>query len=287
MIVVTGATGKLGSQIVDRLLEHVPANQLGVSVRDTDKAAHFAADGIRVRRGDYADPESLVDAFAGADQILIVSAGATGRDAVEQHIVAIDAAVAAGAQRVLYTSHMGSSPDSLFAPMPDHAATEQYLAGAGVAYTSLRNGFYASTVPLLLGGALHTGELVAPADGPVSWTTHADLAEAAAIALRDARRLHGITPALTAPVAHDLDSIAAMLSELSGRTIRRVVAEDDDWMQSLVGRGVPEAQARMLMGMFLASRRAEFAATDPTLEQLLGRPPQSIRTVLGNVVAAC
>ena len=54
------------------------------------------------------------------------------------------------------------------------------LAGAGVAWVSLRNGFYAATVPRLLGRALETGELVAPADGPVSWTTHADLAEAAA-----------------------------------------------------------------------------------------------------------
>ncbi len=285
MIVVTGATGKLGSRIVDRLLRRVPADQIGVSIRDTSKMTHLAAEGVRVRRGDYDDPASLTDAFADADQVLIVSAGATGAEAMQHHIAAVDAARDAGARRVLYTSHMASAPDSVFAPMPDHAATERYLAASGIPYTAFRNGFYASTVPLLLGGALQTGELVAPADGPVSWTNHDDLAEAAVIALVDEGRLDGATPPLTAPDAHDLDDIAAILSELTGRTIRRVVVDDDEWVRGLIGRGVPEGPARMLMGMFLAARRGEFAATDPTLERLLGHPAQSIRTVLGGVVS--
>lgn len=286
MIVVTGATGQLGSQIVDQLLERVPADQIAVSVRAPDRAAELAAAGVRVRRGDYSDPASLADAFEGADQVLIVSASATGDEAVQQHTAAIDAARGVGARRILYTSHMGSGANSLFEPMTDHDATEQYLADIGVLYTSLRNGFYASTIPRLLGGALQTGELVAPADGPVSWTTHADLAAAAAIALVNETLPDGVSPPLTAPEAHDLDDVAGLLSELTGRSIRRVVADDDEWMQGLIGHGVPEGQARMLLGMFLASRRGEFAATGPTLEQLLGRPAQALRTVLDGVVAA-
>lgn len=143
--------------------------------------------------------------------MLIVSVGTTGDTAVAQHIAAIDAARAAGAQRVLYTSHMAASPESLFAPMPDHAATEQYLSTLGAAFTSLRNGFYTSTVPRLIGRASETGELIAPADGPVSWTTHTDLAEAAAIILADEGRLDGITPPLTAPEALTLRPSRASL----------------------------------------------------------------------------
>ncbi|MGI8476098.1 MAG: NAD(P)H-binding protein [Thermomicrobiales bacterium] len=285
MIVVTGASGKLGSRIVDRLLERVPADRIGVSVRDVDRVAHLAAAGVRVRRGDFADPSSLADAFEGAEQVLIVSAGATGDGAVRQHSAAADASRDAGARRILYTSHMGSAADSLFEPMPDHAATERYLAGIGVPFTALRHGFYAGTVPFLLGGALQTGELAAPADGPVSWTTHDDLAEAAAIILADEGRLDGATPPLSAPEAHDLADIAGILSEITGRSIRRVVADDDEWMQGLIGRGVPEGRARMSLGMFLVSRRGEFAATDSMLERLLGRPAQSVRTVLEGVVA--
>lgn len=285
MIVVTGATGQLGSRIVDRLLERVSPDQIGVSVRNTNAVSQLVARGVRVRRGDYTDPDSLADAFADADQVLIVSASTTGEEALRQHRAAIDAARDAGARRIVYTSHQAASPDSLFAPARDHAATEVYLAGTGVPYTALRNGFYASTIPPLLGGALQTGELVVPEDRPVSWTNHDDLARAAAIILTDEERFDGATPPLTASEAVDFDAVAGMLSERTGRTIRRVVADDDEWVRGLIGHGVPEGPARMFLGMFRAARHGEFAATDPTLEQLLGHPPQSISTVLDDVVA--
>ncbi|MDQ7808935.1 NAD(P)H-binding protein [Amycolatopsis sp. A133] len=282
MIVITGATGKLGSQIVDRLLERVPAGEVGVSVRDPGRAAGLAARGVRVRRGDFADRGSLAEAFEGAAQVLVVSTDETGRAAVAHHVAAIEAAREAGAKRVLYTSHQGAAADSLFAPMADHAATEGRLAGAP--FTALRNGFYAGTVPLLLGEALRTGELAAPADGPVSWTAHADLAEAAAIILAGEGRFDGPTPPLTAPVALDLEDVAALLTELTGRPIRRVVTGDAEWVARLTGHGVPAAQADLLLGMFRAARRGEFATTGPDLETLLGRPATSLRAVLAAVV---
>lgn len=284
MIIITGATGKLGSQIVHQVLDRVPADEVGVSVRDTGRAADLVARGVRVRRGDFTEPDTLADAFEGATQVLIVSASETGEAAVAQHVAAIDAARAAGAKRILYTSHQAATADSLFAPMPDHAATERYLAGTGTPFTALRNGFYATTVPYLLGPALETGELVAPADGPVSWTTHADLAEAAAIILVDEDRFDGATPPLTAPAALDLDDVAGILTELTGRTIKRVVAADDEWTAGLVGHGVPAGTADMMLRMFHASRRGEFATTGSALENLLGRPATPVRSFLEGVV---
>jgi uncharacterized protein YbjT (DUF2867 family) len=235
---------------------------------------------VRVRRGDFTDPSSLAEAFEGANQVLIVSANLTGEAAVAAHVAAIDAARAAGAGRILYTSHQAAADDSVFEPMPDHAATERYLAATGIPFTALRNGFYAGTVPLLLGSALDTGELIAPADGPVSWTAHADLAEAAAIILADEGRFDGPTPPLTAPDALDLAGIAAILTEQSGRTIRRVVAEDSEWAASLVAHGVPEERAAMLLGMLRAARRGEFATATGELASLLQRPAIPVRSIL-------
>jgi NAD(P)H dehydrogenase (quinone) len=282
MIIVTGATGELGSQVVDRLLERVPADRVGVSVRDPDRAGGLAARGVRVRRGDFTDPDSLTAAFEGATQVLVVSTNRTGEAAIAQHLNAIDAARAAGADRVLYTSHQGAADGSLFAPMLDHAATERHLAARSS--TALRNGFYASTVPLLLGRALETGELVAPEDGPVSWTAHADLAEAAAVVLAAEGRYDGPTPPLTTPEALDLDDVARILTELAGRTVRRVVADDDEWTATLIGHGVPEDRAGMLLGMFRAARRGEFATTGPELEELLRRPATPLRALLQGTV---
>ena len=283
MIVVTGATGRLGGAVVERLLRRVPAGSIGVSVRDPAKAAGLAERGVRVRRGDFDDAASLVHAFDGAERVLLVSAAASGEAALRQHRTAIDAARAAGVRRVVYTSHMGANPRSPFAPMPDHAATEamlrESLQESGLAFTALRNGFYTSSGLMLLGHALDTGEVAAPEDGPVSWTDHADLADAAAIALTE-DGFDGPTPALTGSEAVDLAGLAAIASEVSGRPIRRVVVTDARYREHLVANGVPEPAADLLVGLFAASRRGEFAAVDPTLARLIGRPPLTVRDVL-------
>ncbi|WP_327035967.1 NAD(P)H-binding protein [Micromonospora ureilytica] len=285
MIVVTGATGNLGSQIVDRLLDRLPPDAVGVSVRDVDRAANLADRGVRVRAGDFTDPATLKHAFEGADKVLIVSAAIRGPGALVANRAAIDAAHAAGVNRILYTSHQAASRDSLFAAQPTHAATEEHLAGLGVPFTALRNGFYASTLSFSIGTALETGQLVAPADGPVSWTAHADLAEAAAIALTEEGLLDGITPALTAAEALDLEAVAGVLTDITGRAVTRVVVGDEDWKATAVAQGMPAAAADFTLGLYRAARRGEFAVTDPTLSTLIGRRPTSARSVLEAIVA--
>jgi NAD(P)H dehydrogenase (quinone) len=279
-LLITGATGNLGQAVAERLLKRVPAAQLGVSVRNPEKARSLRERGVRVRRGDYEDGASLRHAFEGASQVLIVSSGTTGEPALRQHCTAIEAAREVGARRILYTSHMGSNAESPFPPMADHAATEAMLQTSGVAFTSLRNGFYVASGLQLMGRALETGKLVAPEDGPVSWTAHADLAEAAVIALTDERRLQGKNPALTGSEALDLAAIAAIASELTGRPMTRVTVSDKEYRAGLISRGAPESRADLLVGLFAASRKGEFAGVDPTLEHLLGRPPMSLRDVL-------
>jgi len=284
MIIVTGASGNLGTATVQRLLERLPAERIGVSVRDPGKVSELQARGIRVRRGDYDDAAGLAHAFEGASQVLIVSTATTGETAVRHHRTAIDAAKQAGAGRILYTSHMGSNPASPFSPMPDHAATETALQDSGVPFTALRNGFYAASGAMLLGHALKSGELAVPDDGPVSWTAHADLAEAAAIALTEGGGLDGLTAALTGPEAIDMAAMAQIASEVTGRTIRRVVVPDEEYRAGLVAHGLPESAADMLLGIFLASRKGEFAEVDPTLARLLGRRPAPLRDVLATAL---
>lgn len=286
MIVVTGANGQLGRAIVLQLLNRLPAAQIGVSVRNADEASVLRERGVRVRPGDFAEPASLQHAFEGATQLLIVSAATTGEAARRQHGNAIEAARAVGVRRILYTSHQGVNPRSAFEPMVDHAATEALLQRAGIPFTSLRNGFYAASGLMLMGQALQTGKLVAPADGPVSWTAHADLAEAAAIALVEPGRLDGLAAPLTAAQAIDLAGIAAIAAELTGRPIDRITVSDDEYRGSLVSHGVPAERADMLVGLFVASRNGEFATVDPTLEKLLGRAPLSLRDVLAQQLQA-
>ena len=142
-----------------RLVTRVPPSRIGVSVRDPAKAVDLAAMGVRVRQGDFNDPVGLQKAFEGASQVFVVSsdARASGGDPLAQHHAAFAAAKAAGARRLLYTSHMAASPTSAFAPARDHAATEDLLRTSGLAWTALRHGFYAESGVMLMGDAFNTG----------------------------------------------------------------------------------------------------------------------------------
>ncbi len=279
MIVVTGATGALNGATVDHLLERVPASEIAVAVRDTAGARRFADRGVAVRHGDYADPDSLPGAFEGADQLLLVSSSDPSADAVGLHRAAIDAAVTAGVGRILYTSHQGAAPDSPFGPGRDHAATERLLAESGVAWTSLRNGFYAHSLTWLAGPWRDTGAVTVPADGPVSWTAREDEAEAAAVVLASDGAYDGPTT-LTANAAPTFDEVARIASELTGRTIHRVVTDPDEWVAAQIGSGQPEAVARFTLGMYQAAEAGFFAGVDPLLTTLLGREPRTVRDLL-------
>ena len=137
-----------------------------------------------------------------------------------------------------------------------------------------------------IGQAATTGKIVVPEDGPVSWTAHADLAEAAVIALTEPGRLNGVTPPLTGSEALDFADIARIASELTGRDITRVTVSDDEWLNSMLSYGLPEAHASLLLGVFAASRRGEFATVDPTLGQLLEHEPIPFREVLAATLAS-
>jgi NAD(P)H dehydrogenase (quinone) len=285
MIVITGATGALNGATVEHLLERVPADQIGVSVRDVAKAQRFADRGVRVRRGSYEDPAALLDSFEGADQVLLVSSNDPSADAPGLHRTGIEAAVKAGARRILYTSHQHVGLDSPFNPARHHAATEGLLADSGVAWTSLRNGFYAHSLDWLLGPWRETGVIATPADGPVSWTERDVAAAAAAVILAGDREYDGPVT-LTAAAAPTFAEIAAIASELTGRDIERVVIGDEEWVTQQAAHGTPEGAARFLLGFYQAARAGQFAGTDPLLGQLLGREPRTVRDLLADRVAA-
>jgi NAD(P)H dehydrogenase (quinone) len=274
MIVVTGATGTLNGSTLDHLLTRIPPHRIGVSVRDPARAAHLADRGIRVRQGSYDDPAALRRSFAGAEQVLLVSSSDLSSDVIAQHRRAIDAAVDAGAQRILYTSAHGTAFDTPYPPLAIHAATEQHLAASGVAWTALRNGFYGDPAQLL-GAWQETGVIAMPADGPFSWVDRRDAAEAAAEILTADEPFDGPID-LTLPVPVTLADFAASASQIAGRQIDRVIVDDESWVSDATTNGVPEAVARFTLSMFQATRSGHFSGSDPTLTRLLGREPRSI-----------
>ena len=282
-IVVTGGSGGLGSEVVRQLLALTPASQIGVSVRDPAKAQAFAAQGVRVRRGDFDQPSSLDGAFEGARRVLVISTLADNETRFRQQRNAIEAARRAGAEQVYYTS-IPQRAGSVFAATPGHIKTEAYLAECGVAHTILRNGNYMENLPMFLGPAPATGDLALPPDGPVAWVSREDLAEGVA-RLMLAGGHAGESLLLTGPEALDFGAIATIASDAVGRLITRRVVSGEDWAQAMIARGAPAPVAKLLQTGWASRAAGELSQVDPTLGALVGRPLCTVREVLPTLLA--
>lgn len=132
-------------------------------------------------------------------------------------------------------------------------------------------------------GALASGVLTVPESAPFAWTAHADLAEVAAIALAEADTggLEGLSPALTGSELTDIAGVTRMASEVTGKPVRLEVLGDEDFRAAKSAQGLPETAVEIVLDMFVASRRGDFAPTDPTLERTIGHPATLLRQVVG------
>lgn len=283
MIIVTGASGQLGRLVTEGLLSVLPADKIGISVRNPDDVDDFQRQGVKVFRGDFSEPISLAEAFDQAEQVLIISVNKFGDEAVRLHSNAIDAAKKAGVKRILYTSHQGANPASAFAACREnHARTEALLESSGLSFVSLRNGFYTESALLELGDMKQSGEILLPADGKVSWTARTDLAEAAVAAMIHTNLFDGFSPPppLINSERLNFEDIATLASEILGSGVVRKVISDEEHTRAVMAQGFPEVMAAGFTSLYKAARAGEYDIQDPTLETIIGYKPTSFQDVL-------
>ncbi len=186
-IIVSGASGQLGSLVIDELLARkvAPENLILVSrTPNTDHLNAYAARGASVRFGDFNQPDSLDAAYRGGTRMLLISINGGGGDRPELHRVAIDAAVRAGVKQIAYTSYVNADryEDSTIAV--DHLRTERILQESGVAWTMLRNQIYANGLVDQAVQIVSDGRYVTHTpDARVAYVTREDCAAAAAAVL--------------------------------------------------------------------------------------------------------
>ncbi|MEV2260291.1 SDR family oxidoreductase [Streptomyces anulatus] len=269
-IVVTGATGALGRLVVDALLATVPAGEVVAVVRDKEKAAALAARGVELRIADYDRPDSLAGAFRSGDRVLLISGSEVGKR-VAQHTAVIDAAKAAGVAQLAYTGVLGG-PDADFTLADEHKATEQLILGSGLPYTFLRNGWYTENYTANLAPVLeHRAVLANAGEGRIASATRADYAAAAAAVLTGDGHLNTAYE-LSGDTAWSLTEYAALLSELTGEEIPYKNVPAAAHQEVLVGAGLAEGFAAILVDVDEAIGRGRLAGTSGDLARLIGRP---------------
>ncbi len=278
-IVVTGATGHLGRHVVEHLLEKVPAEQITAVVRTPDKAADFARRGVRIAVADYNAPQTFDGLFAAGDRVLLISGNEFDKGRVQQHRVVIDAAKAAGAALLAYTS----APSSLKAALADdHRATEEVLLASGLPYTLLRNGWYHENYTENLAPVLeHHAVVAAAGEGRVSSASRADYA-AAAVAVLTGEGHENRAYELGGDTAWSFAEYAAELSRQTGEEIVYNAVTPEALTGILTGAGLPEPLAAIFAGVDASIEKGELEVTSGDLARLIGRPT----TPLADAIAA-
>jgi NAD(P)H dehydrogenase (quinone) len=241
--IVTGASGNLGRQVVEILLD-AGAGPIIAITRSPDKIADLVAKGVEARKGDFNDPGSLATAFAGGKRLLIISTDdlEPGKR-LAAHSNAVAAAKAAGIEHIVYTSLANPSEGNPITFTADHRDTEALIEASGAGYTILRNNLYADL--LLMGGGQSIGmgkHFAAAADGKTGYVTRADCARAAAAALMNETGSRILD--ITGPAALTQSEIAAIFSDISGKGIPYIAISADELVQAMVGNGLPEFMAR-------------------------------------------
>ncbi|MFL6613976.1 MAG: SDR family oxidoreductase [Pantoea agglomerans] len=283
MIAVTGATGQLGSIVIDALLKKVPAGEIVAAVRTPAKAADLAALGVIVRQADYGQPETLEAAFAGVDKLLLISGSEVGQREA-QHKAVIEAARAAGVGFIAYTSllHADTSPLGLGV---EHRATEALLKASGIPFALLRNGWYSENYAASIPPALaHHAFIGAAGEGRIASAARQDYAEAAAEVMTREDQA-GKVYELAGDDSYTLAQFAAEIAAQSGEKVDYVNLSQSEFAAALKNAGLPEGLAEMLADSDAGAEKGGLFDDSRQLSQLIGRPTTTWQAVIRAALA--
>ena len=275
LIAVTGATGTLGRAVAERL--SAAGAELRLVVRDAGRSRFLPRSEVVENPGGYADGPGLTAALGGVHTLYLVSA-AEAEDRLSQHYTAVDAAAAAGVQRVVYTSFLGARPDSTFTLGRQHALTEDRIRATGVRWTFLRHGFYADFVPFFATPEDGRAVIAAPAgEGRAGFVSRDDLADVAAAVLRDdSDRLDGRALEVTGPEAITLAEAAAVLTEVTGAPAEyRDQSVEEAWATRRPS-GHPDWEIEGWVTSYLAIAADELSLVTDVVPELTGHPALTV-----------
>jgi NAD(P)H dehydrogenase (quinone) len=272
IIAVTGVTGGLGGRVARRLAERGATQRL--VVRDPARAPELA--GAEVATGSYDDAEGLRRAFDGTRTLLMVSAS-EAPDRERLHANVVDAAVAAGVERVVYTSFFGAAPDCTFTFGRDHWHAEEHIRASGLGHTFLRDNLYIDFLPLMAGP---DGVIRGPAgDGRVAAVARDDIADVAVAVLLGGGH-EGRSYDLTGPEALTLAEAAEELSRAAGRPIRYQAETLEEAYASRASYGAPGWEVDGWVTTYVAIANGDLEQVSGDVAAVAGHPPMRLTEFL-------
>ena len=272
LLAIGGATGAVGGRIASRLAGLGHAQRM--IVRDAARAPDLP--GAEAAEGSYEDPEAMRRALAGVRTFFMVSVGESP-ERVRIHTAAVDAAVEAGVERIVYSSFVGAAPDATFTFARDHWHTEEYIRSAGLDFAFLRGNVYMDVLPWIVGP---DGTIRGPAgDGRFAAVARDDVADAAVSVLLDGDH-GGVTYDISGPERLTLHRVAELLSRATGRDIAYHPETMEEAYEARAGHGAPDWQVEGWVTSLAGVAAGEMDVVSATVGDLTGHPPMALAEFL-------
>ncbi|MEI9430178.1 SDR family oxidoreductase [Mesorhizobium sp. Cs1299R1N3] len=273
---VSGASGKLGGAVVAELTARGGGHELVAISRSPEKLSGT----VEARQGDYDQPATILEAYAGLDRLLIIPSadlrvGVRGA----QLKSAIDAALEAGVGHIFLISAAGTHEEADPSLGAAYWTGEQHLIKTAPRWTVLRMSYYAESMADEIKMSQGQGVLAGLGDEHVAYVSRDDLAAAAAGALLGHDHEGAIYTA-TGPVAVTGPERAAIVSELLGKPIGFAVITEEQFRAGLSQSGLPELIVEAFVEIKHTFVNGKFDIVTGDVQRLSGRSPKSLRDVL-------
>ena len=276
---VSGASGHLGGAIVSELSRRGGGHEI-VSISRTPQSTAGSA---QKRFGDYDKPESLAEAYAGLDRLVLITTHDGGSDRRRpQHAAAIDAAVKAGVKHIVLMSATGARQKTP-ALGTDYWHAEQHLITTAPTWTILRMNFYSEGFLPLAQAARDQGVLIGLAESRVAFVSRDDIAAAAAGILTGEGHA-GATYNATGPALLSGAERATLIAEISGRPVSFRLITEEQLRAGLTKAGLPAGAVAAVFSIHEAFAAGAFDILTSDVERLSGRAPKTLRDVLAGTL---
>jgi uncharacterized protein YbjT (DUF2867 family) len=271
MIVVTGATGQIGSEVVRLLAEK--GEKVRPLIRDPKKAMSLSHPNVMFVMGDLSDPKSLDEAFKGASKLFLLT-NADPKQVEFQHN-AIAAAKRAGIQHVVKVSAVGASKDAPVSMGRWHAETEEELKQSGLKWTILQPHFFMQNLAAMAGSIKSQGAIYVPLkDGKVAMVDTRDIAKVAVEVLTSPGH-EGQTYVITGGEAISFHDAARQIGEAIGKPVKYVDIPQEDARKGMLGMGMPEWLVNDMVTLYGAFAAGYGAATTDVVQKVGKAQPRT------------
>ncbi|WP_273277196.1 SDR family oxidoreductase [Maribacter polysiphoniae] len=276
-ILVTGATGELGTTVIETLLKTMKAENISVLIRNEERKIEFEQKGLKAFIGQYSDVESLEKAMENVDTVLLISSGDQG-DRMQEHKNVIDTAKKKSVQNIAYTSRSLKDKNTLVNKlMLEHFLTEDYIKESGLKYIIFRNALYMDVLPLFVGKQVFEKGIIQPAgNGKVAYVLKAEQAEAMANALMT-ENFENQTFNFTGDDAYSFYDVATALTDLSDKEVIYKTVEVELFKKIMLDNGIPEPMVKKIVGFNLDIKNVQEATVTNELQHYLGRKPKNLK----------